>query len=290
MYNAFFGFSESPFNISPDPAFFFRSEQHEEALANLVYGVQARKGFIVLSGEVGTGKTTLLECLRDYLEAQYLEFAFVFNSRINCEQFFEMIAYDLNLQCQRTSKTEVLFALNQLLVEQAQDGRTVVLIVDEAHNLDWDVLEEIRLLGNLENRGGKLLQIILSGQPELDRKLDAPNLRQLKQRVVLRCNLQPFTLRDAVEYIESRLERVGMPEQRLFTEELMAEIHLRSQGIPRLINAICDNLLLTSFASETKTCTREMLDEVCQDMRLEWPGSRRARSRAAEESYERFKV
>ena len=288
MYNAFFGFSENPFSLSPDPAFFYRSEQHEEALANLVYGVQARKGFIVLSGEVGTGKTTMLECLRDYLEAQYIEFAFLFNSRINSEQFFEMIAYDLDLPCARTSKTEVLFALNQLLVEQAQDGRTVVLIVDEAHNLDWDVLEEIRLLGNLENRNGKLLQIILAGQPELDRKLDAPNLRQLKQRIVLRCNLQPFTLRDAVEYMESRLEIAGLPKQEIFSEELLAEIHLRSQGIPRLINAICDNLLLTAFAAESKTCNTEMLDEVCKDMRLEWPGSRRMRSRvAAEESYER---
>jgi general secretion pathway protein A len=282
MYNAFFGFSENPFSLSPDPAFFYRSEQHEEALANLVYGVQARKGFIVLSGEVGTGKTTMLECLRDYLEAQYIEFAFIFNSRINPEQFFEMIAYDLDLPCARTSKTEVLFALNQLLVEQSQEGRTTVLIVDEAHNLDWEVLEEIRLLGNLENRNGKLLQIILAGQPELDRKLDAPNLRQLKQRIVLRCNLQPFTLRDAVEYMESRLETAGMPEQDIFSEEMMAEIHLRSQGIPRLINAICDNLLLTAFAQESKTCTVDMLDEVCKDMRLEWPGSRRMRSREEE--------
>jgi len=283
MYNAFFGFSESPFNLSPDPAFFYRSEQHEEALANLVYGVQARKGFIVLSGEVGTGKTTMLECLRDYLEAQYTEFAFIFNSRINVEQFFEMIAYDLDLNCPRTSKTEVLFALNQLLVEQALDGRTVVLIVDEAHNLDWDVLEEIRLLGNLENRNGKLLQIVLAGQPELDRKLDAPNLRQLKQRIVLRTTLQPFTLRDAVEYIVSRLEHAGMPEQTIFSEELLAEIHMRAQGIPRVINALCDNLLLTAFASETKVCTVPMLDEVCKDMRLEWPGSGRHRSRIRQE-------
>jgi general secretion pathway protein A len=287
MYNAFFGFSESPFSLSPDPAFFYRSEQHEEALANLVYGVQARKGFIVLTGEVGTGKTTMLECLRDYLESQYIEFAFLFNSRINVEQFFEMIAYDLNLDCPRTSKTEVLFALNSLLVEQAQEGRTVVLIVDEAHNLEWEVLEEIRLLGNLENRNGKLLQIILSGQPELDRKLDAPNLRQLKQRVVLRCTLDPFSLREAVEYIESRLEKAGMTGQQVFSEELMAEIHLRAQGIPRLINAICDNLLLTAFAMEVKVSTKDMLDEVCKDMRLEWPGSRRLRSRIPEESFER---
>src|SRR6204780_335175 len=289
MNNAFFGFSESPFSLSPDPAFFYRSEQHEEALANLVYGVQARKGFIVLSGEVGTGKTTMLECLRDYLEAQYIEFAFIFNSRINPEQFFEMIPYDLNLPCARTSKTEVLFALNQLLVEQAQLGRTVVLIVDEAHNLDWEVLEEIRLLGNLENRNGKLLQIVLAGQPELDRKLDAPNLRQLKQRIALRGNLQPLTLRDAVEYIESGLERAGVAEQDIFSEERMAEIHVRAQGIPRVINAICDNLLLTAFALETRTCNTDMLDEVCKDMRLEWPGSRRIRARSSsnEPTYER---
>jgi len=287
MYNAFFGFKESPFSLSPDPAFFYRSEQHEEALANLVYGVQARKGFIVLTGEVGTGKTTMLECLRDYLEAQYIEFAFVFNSRITTEQFFEMIAYDLNLPCARTSKTEVLFALNQLLVEQAQEGRTVVLIIDEAHNLEWEVLEEIRLLGNLENRNGKLLQIVLAGQPEFDRKLDAPNLRQLKQRIVLRYSLQPFTLRDAVEYMQSRLERAGMPNQTVFSEELMAEIHLRTQGIPRVINAVCDNMLLNAFALEQKACTVEMLDEVCRDIRLEWPGSRRTRSRIDDESYER---
>ncbi len=287
MYNAFFGFTESPFNLSPDPAFFFRSEQHEEALANLIYGVQARKGFIVLAGEVGTGKTTMLECLRDYLESQYIEFAFLFNSRVNTEQFFEMIAYDLNLPCGRTSKTEVLFALNQLLVEQAHLGRTVVLIVDEAHNLEWDVLEEIRLLGNLENRNGKLLQIILAGQPELDRKLDAPNLRQLKQRIVLRTSLRAFSLRDTVEYIQSRLEKAGMRDQTVFPEELMAEIHLRSQGTPRLINAICDNLLLSAFAAEQKVCNRKMLDEISHDLRLEWPGSRRTRARMPDESFER---
>ena len=203
MYNAFFGFTASPFSLSPDPAFLYRSQQHEEALANLIYGVQARKGFIVLSGEVGTGKTTLLECLRDYLDAQYIEFAFVFNSRINPGQFFEMIAYDLDPRCERTSKTEVLFALNQMLMVQAHEGRTVVLIVDEAHNLEWDVLEEIRLLGNLETRQGKLLQIVLAGQPELDRKLESPNLRQLKQRIVLRCTLDPLTLRDSIEYIQA---------------------------------------------------------------------------------------
>jgi general secretion pathway protein A len=289
MYNAFFGFEESPFSLSPDPAFLYRSNQHEEALANLIYGVQSRKGFIVLTGEVGTGKTTMLECLRDFLEVQRIEFAFIFNSRITSDQFFEMMAYDLDLRCNRSSKTEVLIALNELLIQQTNLGRTSVLIIDEAHNLDWEVLEEIRMLGNLENRRGKLLQIILAGQPELDRKLDAPNLRQLKQRIVLRCALQPFTPEEASEYVNSRLEKAGMPNQSVFSPELLSEIHLRSQGIPRVINAICDNLLLTAFALERKTCDEEMLDEVCRDMRLEWPGSRPRvpRSRYADENLEK---
>src|SRR6476660_9708944 len=209
MYNAFFGFTESPFNLSPDPAFFFRSEQHEEALANLVYGVRSRKGFIVLAGEVGTGKTTMLECLRDYLESQRIEFAFIFNSRLTPEQFFEMMAFDFDLQCDRKSKPEVLFALNSLLIQQAERGRTTALIVDEAHNLDWEVLEEIRLLGNLENRRGKLLQIILAGQQELDRKMEAPEYRQLKQRIALRCVLRPLDMQESIDYINSRMSIAG---------------------------------------------------------------------------------
>src|SRR5206468_10827403 len=151
----------------------------------------------------------MLECLRDFLHSQQVAFASLFNSRLTVEQFFEMLAYDLDLRCNKLSKTEVLLGLNNVLLERAAVARTTVLIVDEAHNLDWDVLEEIRLLGNLENRQGKLLQIILAGQPELDRKLDAPNLRQLKQRVVLRCTLNPLTPDECTAYIQSRLARVG---------------------------------------------------------------------------------
>jgi general secretion pathway protein A len=274
MYNAFFGFTESPFNLTPDPAFLYRSKQHEEALANLIYGVQSRKGFVVLTGEVGTGKTTMLECLQDFLTAHRIDFAYLFNSRLTTEQFFEMMAYDLDLECARSSKTEVLIALNQMLLKNANENSTTVLIVDEAHNLEWDVLEEIRLLGNLENRHGKLLQIVLAGQPEFDRKLDAPSLRQLKQRIALRCMLQPFTEAESAEYIETRLAKAGMTEQSVFPPELLAEIYVRSQGIPRVINAICDNLLLTAFAMESHTASLEALDEVCEDMRLEWPGHR----------------
>jgi type II secretory pathway predicted ATPase ExeA len=188
-----------------------------------------------------------------------------------------MMAFDFDLQCDRKSKPEVLFALNSLLIQQAERGRTTALIVDEAHNLDWEVLEEIRLLGNLENRHGKLLQIILAGQPELDRKLDASNLRQLKQRVVLRCTLDPLSPDEVIAYIETRLARAGMPNQTIFPLDVLDEIYVRSRGIPRLINLLCDNLLITAFAMEQRTTTLDMLDEVSRDLRLEWPGGNRER-------------
>jgi general secretion pathway protein A len=272
MYKAFFGLTSNPFNLSPDPSFLYRSAQHEEALANLIYGVQSRKGFIVLTGEVGTGKTTMLECLRDHLSAHHIPFGFVFNSRLTPEQFFETIAYDFDLKCARNSKTEVLFAMNEMLVERANQNRTTALIVDEAQNLDWDVLEEVRLLGNLENRRGKMLQIILAGQPELDAKLEERNYRQLKQRIALRCQLRPFSSAETAQYIASRLARAGMREQRVMPPSVLIEIHRRTQGIPRLINSVCDNLLLTCFAMESRVATIDMLDEVTADLRLDWPG------------------
>ena len=277
MYNAFFGFTQNPFNMSPDPAFLFRSTQHEEALANLTYGVQSRKGFIILTGEVGTGKTTMLECLRDFLTAQQISFASLFNSRLSVEQFFEMLAYDLDLRCNRLSKTEVLLTLNNMLLERAAAGRTAALIVDEAHNLDWDVLEEIRLLGNLETRRGKLLQIILAGQPELDQKLERTEYRQLKQRIALRCALRALNTEQTSAYIDSRMSRAGIPDQQIIPADVMAEIQFRAQGIPRVINAICDNLLLTAFAMETRTANMEMLNEVTKDMRLDYGSERRLR-------------
>jgi general secretion pathway protein A len=276
MYNAYFGFSECPFSLSPNPAFYFRSAQHEEALANLTYGIQSRKGFIVLTGEVGTGKTTLLECLLEYFASQRIEFAFLFNSRLTVDQFFSMIAYDLDLHCDRNSKTEVLFALNSFLLDQAARSRTVALIIDEAHNLGFDVLEEVRLLGNLETRQGKLLQIVLAGQTELDRKLDAPELRPLKQRIVLRSRLEAFSEADTLRYIAARLEKAGMPDQSVFPSDILSEIHFRSQGVPRLINTIADNLLVTMFAFDRRQATIEMLDEVSRDLRLERPDSHRA--------------
>jgi type II secretory pathway predicted ATPase ExeA len=194
-----------------------------------------------------------------------------------------MIDYDLELNCSPPNKSNVLITLNELLLQNARNGRTTVLIVDEAQNLSWELLEEIRLLGNLENRAGKLLQIILAGQPEFDRVLDDRNCRQLKQRITLRCTLQPFEDADTANYINTRLEKAGMPNQKVIPAEVIAEVHLRSQGIPRVINAISDNLLLTAFALTEKTVTTDMLDEVCEDMRLDWPGRRVRREAVYEE-------
>ncbi len=275
MYQAFFGLNSVPFNLSPDPSFLYRSAQHEEALASLIYGIQSRKGFIVLTGEVGTGKTTMLECLRDHLVAHRSPFASLFNSRLTPEQFFETVAYDFDLPCARNSKTEILFALNSMLIQRSNQNQTTALIVDEAQNLSWDVLEEIRLLGNLETRRGKLLQVVLSGQPELDRKLEAPEYRQLKQRIALRCHLRPLTAVETAQYVASRLARAGMKDQKVFPPDVLAEIHRRTEGIPRLINSVCDNMLLTAFALESRQTNLEMLDEVSRDLRLNWPGSNR---------------
>jgi type II secretory pathway predicted ATPase ExeA len=227
----------------------------------------------MLTGEVGTGKTTLLECLRDYLTAHHTPFGFIFNSRLTPQQFFEMVAYDFDLQCDRSSKTEVLFALNNMLLERANKNTTTALIVDEAQNLDWEVLEEIRMLGNLENRRGKMIQVILSGQPELERKLEEPNYRQLRQRIGLRCRLRAFSPTETSEYIATRLSRAGMREQTALPPDVLLELHKRTQGIPRLINLVSDNLLLTAFAMESKKATVDMLDEVTRDMELDWPGS-----------------
>jgi len=268
MFKAFFGLKEQPFSLSPDPAFLYRSPQHEEALANLIYGIDSRKGFVVLTGEVGTGKTTLLECLIDYLEERGIVFGFVFNPRLTPDQFFELIANDLSLNCPANSKAAVLLALRRMAIERAARNTTLALIVDEAHDLSWELLEEIRLLGNLENRTGKLLQIVLAGQPELDRRLDAPELRQLKQRIALRRSLSPLEKDQTAEYICQRLAKAGLENQKIFSPDLMEEIHKRSRGIPRLINILCDNLLLTAFALESRTATLEMLEEVASDLRL----------------------
>jgi general secretion pathway protein A len=272
MYKKFFGLAKNPFEISPDPYFFYGSAQHNEALANIFYGIRARKGFVVVTGEVGTGKTLLVRCLLDSLDRNQVAFSYVFNTRLNEEEFIRYIMQDLSLNPPAT-KGEMLLQLNEYLIGRYRKGLTTVLIVDEAQNLSWEVLEEIRLLTNLETTKDKLLQIVLIGQPELDEKLESYNVRQLKQRIALRCRLNPLTELETRDYIVRRLQRAGAKNSAwtIFPDNVIKKIHQSSNGIPRLINTLCENSLIVAFAKQSNAVTPEMVDEVARDLRLNHP-------------------
>ena len=268
MYETFYDLQEKPFNLTPDPRFIYFTEKHCEALANLVYGIRERKGFIVLSGEVGTGKTTLVNALLDTLERTGILSSFVFNPILTSAEFFEYLLADLNIRSDTRSKSQALIKLNSLLLERYRMGQVTVLIIDEAQNLSTEILEEVRLLTNLETATEKLLQIILVGQPELSLKLNSTDLRQLKQRINLRCSLDPLTLFETKEYINTRLEIAGLPNQQIFSDPSIAEIYRFSGGVPRLINSICDNALLAGYACDSKKIGVEIIQEVSEDLEL----------------------
>src|SRR6202521_3749420 len=246
MYKSFFGLKESPFNVNPDPRFLFLTKQIEETLAGLMYGIQSRKGFITLTGEVGTGKTTLINRLLDWLRQRRARTAFLFNSRMNSNQLFDFILAEFEIACDSKSKSQQLMKLNHWLLERYRMGETVVLIVDEAQNLTFPVLEEIRLLTNLETSTEKLLQIVLSGQPELEERLRLPELRQLRQRIMLRCKTSPLTKEQTHDYIAERLRIAGASGELIFTPKTVQTIHLYSMGIPRVVNLLCEHSLINA--------------------------------------------
>ena len=272
MYKKFFGLAKNPFEISPDPYFFYGSAQHNEALANIFYGIRAHKGFVVVTGEVGTGKTLLVRCLLDSLDRNQVAFSYVFNTRLNEEEFIRYIMQDLSLPVPQT-KGEMLLQLNEYLIGRYRKGMTTVLIVDEAQNLSWEVLEEIRLLTNLETTKDKLLQIVLIGQPELDEKLESYNVRQLKQRIALRCRLNPLTELETRDYIVRRLQRAGAKNSAwtIFPDNVIKKVHHYTNGIPRLINTVCENSLIVAFAKQSQSVTIDMIEEVAKDLRLNQP-------------------
>ena len=270
MYQKFYGLTRNPFEVSPDPFFFYPLPCHTEALSILNYGVLRRKGIMVVTGEVGTGKTLLVRCLLDGLSRNQIAFAFVYNPMLSVLEFLSHVLTDLRVPSSAISKSEMLSRLNNFLVARAQRGQITALVVDEAQLLSWELLEEIRLLTNLETSEYKLLQIVLAGQPELDGKLDSHELRQLKQRIGLRCSLEPLKLKELSGYIYRRLELAGANSQgnAIFSDEAIDSIYLLSRGIPRLVNIICDNSMISGYGTQTKQITPDIIHSVGMDLRL----------------------
>ncbi len=270
MYKSFYNLKRNPFDITPDPSFLFPTQRHNEALAALYYGVRRHKGFVVLTGEVGTGKTLVLRCLLQlFKQNNDVAYAYIFNSRLSPVEFLEYVASDFGLAAAGKNKGELLLELGSYVINRAQRKLTTVLVVDEAHHLSPDILEEIRLLTNLETAHDKLLQILLVGQPELDDQLDSVGLRQLKQRIALRSRLEPLDPTETRGYIERRLRLAGAnSEHRLFPVETIADIYQHSRGIPRLINTICENALIAGYARQMRSITPDIIAEIAADFRL----------------------
>lgn len=269
MYHNFFGLRESPFNVNPDPRYLYLTRQTQESLANLTYGIQNRKGFILLSGEVGTGKTTLLNRLLDWLRSQRMSTAFIFNSKLEVSQLFDFMMAEFEIPCESREKSQILMRLNHWLLERYRAGETAVLIVDEAQNLSADVLEEIRLLTNLETSTEKLLQIVLTGQPELEEKLKLPQLRQLRQRITLRCRTAPLSLDETFGYIAERLRIGGANGEPVFSREAIQTIHLYSRGIPRVVNLLCEHSLINAFVDSIRPVPAHLVEEVAREFQLD---------------------
>jgi general secretion pathway protein A len=269
MYKGFYNLQRNPFEITPDPSFLFPTKRHNEALASLYYGVTAHRGFVVLTGEVGTGKTLILRSLLGLLQRRDVAFALIFNPTLTPLEFMRYIALDFGLPVTGKAKDELIHVLNGFLLQRHQRGLTTILVVDEAHHLSAEILEEIRLLTNLETSQQKLLQIVLAGQPELDQKLDSHELRQLKQRIALRCHLDPLGMNETREYMARRLQIAGAPAAgQIFSEPAIEAVFRHSRGIPRLVNTICENALLSGYAKQSATITPDIIDGVARDLRL----------------------
>src|ERR1700739_2495533 len=268
MYKEFFGLRANPFNVNPDPRYLFLTRHTEEALACLTYGIQSRKGCVLLTGEVGTGKTTLINKLLEWLRLQQVATAFIFNSRMNVPQFLDYMMADFGIPCDSRAKSQILLRLYNWLLDRYRAGETAVLIVDEAQNLSEEVLEEIRMLTNLETFTEKLLQIVLVGQPELEQKLKQPQLRQLRQRLTLRAKTHALTLDETKAYIQQRLRIAGSNGQLIFDPECVTLIHRYANGIPRGLNLLWEHCLVSAFVDQQKVILPVVVDGVARDFDL----------------------
>jgi general secretion pathway protein A len=266
MYCDFFGFSEKPFTITPNPHFVFLSTVHREAFARLLYGVDSHAGFIALTGEVGTGKTTMLRTLLTQLDPEKYRSALIFNPCMSAEQLLACICREFGIKAGEQTSFGYLDALNRFLIEQNSAGRTVVLVIDEAQNLEPNVLEQVRMISNLETERDKLIQIVLAGQPELDNILRRHDLRQLNQRITVRCRLTSMKLDDTIHYINHRLKISGSRIPDIFSRAAFRRIYQFSHGIPRLINVACEQALVMAWTRESRSVSSSMAAEVINEL------------------------
>ncbi len=269
MYRDFYHLKENPFNMTADPDFFFASRHHEEAFSHLVYGIHQRKGILVITGEIGTGKTTLCRTLLNRLDSN-IKTALILNPNFSEIQLLKLIVRDLGIEGKLTNKLDIIEALNRFLLEETSQGHNVVIIIDEAQNLTIKQLEQIRLLSNLETEKEKLLQIVLVGQPELCDKLKLNELRQLNQRVSVRYHILPLKRDELSAYIKHRLDIANINKNGKhrphFTDEAVDIIYQNSQGTPRMINIFCDRALLAGYAAETEKIDEHIVHKCIQEL------------------------
>jgi general secretion pathway protein A len=266
MYNDYYSFAKKPFNITPNPEFLFLSDNHKEVFAHLLFGIRNHSGFIEVTGEVGTGKTTVLRTLLNQLDNEDHRLAFVFNPALSALELLQTINREFGIRADSSSRSELQTALNQFLLQENRAGRTVVLVIDEAQNLQAEVLEEIRLLSNLETETDKLVQIILVGQPELAATLARPELRQLSQRITVRYHLRPMLATDTADYINHRLRVAGYHGTELFDARAVKAIYRYSRGFPRLINVLCDRALLVGYTQDRRRITPGLIRQAVREL------------------------
>lgn len=278
MYCEHFGLKEKPFTITPNPNFIFLSENHREAFAHLLYGVENHAGFIALVGEVGTGKTTLLRTLLSDLDRDKYRSALVFNPCMTVEQMLATICREYEISSEESSKFGYHQALNSFLLEENRAGRTVILVVDEAQNLSPPLLEQIRMISNLETESDKLIQIIVAGQPELNKLLARNDLRQLNQRITVRCYLKAMNIDDTADYIRHRLKIAGSRIPKVFSDDAVKVIYRYSKGVPRVINAVCDQTLVKTWTEEELQVNAKIAKDVISSMQIKLPFFERVKS------------
>jgi general secretion pathway protein A len=265
VYLEFYGLKQAPFDLTPNPRFLFHSGKHREALNHLLYGIHERKGFVQLTGEVGAGKTTLCRALLEQLDGHFST-AVILNPVLNAEELMRSIATEFGLEARGHNRLDAVAAITEFLLKQVGQNRECVLIIDEAQNLTEDLLEQVRLLSNIETDDRKLLQIVLMGQPELRDRLNSHRLRQLRQRITVRYHLKALTRFEVTQYIQHRLELAGAKGVPFFTRPGLWRVYFYSQGIPRLVNAVCDKALLAGYVEHSDRITYRMVGRAIREL------------------------